>query len=69
VDLWKDWLRTQLHTEDDIPTIWIKKIVDDKSVQPTRWAKILSVGLFGALLLAVISWLCALLYTPLAQSH
>jgi hypothetical protein len=69
VEAWKGWLREKLHTGDDIPTIWIKGMVDGKSVQPSRLAKILSVGLFSALLIVLVLWLCALLYTPIVHPH
>jgi hypothetical protein len=59
VDSWKTWLRNELYTGDDIPTIWINKILDGSSVEPSRTAKILSVTLYAALVVVGMLWLCA----------
>jgi hypothetical protein len=63
VEAWKVWLEDCLHSTTPVPTIWLKDIIDDDSVQPSRPAKILSVALFITLTFLAVWWLCALLYT------
>ncbi len=64
---WTSWLATNLYAETPVPTIWIEGITDDSSLQPSNTAKLLAVGLFAVLFVALGWWLTALLYTPPAH--
>ena len=64
VDEWARWLEMNLYAKAPIPTIWIEGMTDDASLEPTKTAKLLAVGLFAVLFVALGWWVTALLYTP-----
>jgi hypothetical protein len=63
VGAWHRWLEQELCAESPIPTVWIQKVIDDDSVQPSSAAKWAAASLFAVLLAVLVLWLCALLYT------